>query len=155
MLPNSLSSPSITCKYYTTPAYHLPMAFLSCPAPHLEAPSLLLYPIDAGLFPSAFYYATAHFTSERGLHVSVVLQSSISSSSNFPSPLTLPLTHSPSSFQPTPLFSATSALTTRPLLAEARMLTALSIEQYSFSTFTTLLYRPPCGGIALDVYNYS
>lgn len=87
--------------------------------------------------------------------MSVVLQSSISSSSNFPSPLTLPLTHSPSSFQPTPLFSATSALATRPLLAEARMLTALSIEQYSFSTFTTLLYRPPCGGIALDVYNYS
>ena len=72
MLPNSLSSPSITCKYYTTPAYHLPMAFLSCPAPHLEAPSLLLYPIDAGLFPSAFYYATAHFTSERGLHVSAL-----------------------------------------------------------------------------------
>lgn len=35
------------------------------------------------------------------------------------------------------------------------MLTALSIEQYSFSTFTTLVYRPPCGGIALDVYNYS
>jgi hypothetical protein len=35
------------------------------------------------------------------------------------------------------------------------MLTALSIEQYSFSIFTTLLYRPPCGGIALDVYNYS
>jgi hypothetical protein len=49
----------------------------------------------------------------------------------------------------------TSANTTRDCPAEARMLTALSIEQYSFDTFTTLLYRPPCGGIALDVYNYS
>lgn len=47
-----------------------------------------------------------------------------------------------------------SALTTLDRPAQARMLTALSIEQYSFSIFTTLLYRPPCG-IALDVYNYS
>ena len=39
--------------------------------------------------------------------------------------------------------------------AEAIMLTALSIEQYSYPCFTLLLYRPPCGGIALDVYNYS
>jgi hypothetical protein len=56
---------------------------------------------------------------------------------------------------PAPVTRATSANTTRDCPAEARMLTALSIEQYSFSTFTTLLYRPPCGGIALDVYNYS
>jgi hypothetical protein len=34
------------------------------------------------------------------------------------------------------------------------MLTALSIEQYSFSSWTILVYRPPCG-IALHVYNYS
>ena len=70
-----------------------------------------------------------------------------------------------SSFQPlsslshahqhhTPSHCSDSALTTFDRPAQARMLTALSIEQYSFSIFTTLLYRPPCG-IALDVYNYS
>jgi len=57
--------------------------------------------------------------------------------------------------RPTLVTRATSASTTLHCPARARMLTALSIEQYSFSTFTTLLYRPPCGGIALDVYNYS
>jgi hypothetical protein len=63
--------------------------------------------------------------------------------------------HSHTHRHPTLVTRATSANTTRDCPAEARMLTALSIEQYSFSTFTTLLYRPPCGGIALDVYNYS
>lgn len=35
------------------------------------------------------------------------------------------------------------------------MLTALAIEQYSLSSWTILVYRPPCGGIVNDVYNYS
>jgi hypothetical protein len=87
------------------------------------------------------------------LHPAVLsISSSISSSSSHSSSYILSYL---SPHPRTPLFSATSALTTRPLLAEARMLTALSIQHYSFSTFTTLLYRPPCGGIALDVYNYS
>ena len=55
----------------------------------------------------------------------------------------------------TRLQSNCSLYTTLRCPAEFRMLTALSIEQYSFSTFTTIVYRPPCGGVALDVYNYS
>jgi hypothetical protein len=133
------------------------MAFLSC-LPLTSAPPLDSSPIDAGLLPSAFYLLcggalhkrarAARECSHAVLYLFLFLVQFL-----FLSPFLS--THFPSSLQPTPLFSATSALTTRPLLAEARMLTALSIQQYSFSTFTTLLYRPPCGGIALDVYNYS
>lgn len=83
----------------------------------------------------------------------------VASSSQSPNRRAVPL--------PLPLFSSLLAHTlaasrqsdlchtTQPLPAETIMLTALSIEQYSFTSFTTLLYRPPCGGIALDVYNYS
>ena len=157
MLPNSLSSPSITCKYYTIPDYHLPMAFLSClPCPSPRSPLSPPLSDRCGSFPFSLLlcdgalHKRARAARECSPAVLYLFLFQFPFSSHPSSHI-----HSPSSFQPTPLFSATSALATRPLLAEARMLTALSIEQYSFSTFTTLLYRPPCGGIALDVYNYS
>jgi hypothetical protein len=58
------------------------LAFSSClplTSKPLSCLRLLLYPIDAGLLPSAFYYEAAHFTSERGLHVSALHPAVLSS----------------------------------------------------------------------------
>lgn len=104
---------------------------------------------------------TTHSTRElRLLWTTALLYTPLSSSStqinspcfSFPPPFPLFFPSGPPTSYPS--HCSDSALTTLDRPAQARMLTALSIEQYSFSIFTTLLYRPPCG-IALDVYNYS
>jgi hypothetical protein len=158
-LPPALRSLAawITCKY-------LPMA-CKANSPHLPSPSEPL-----SLCPAILRHVTpdrpssgsprsphpcsgtAHHSIRECPHVRLLWALVTGHYRTAPTTLpSLPHTHR----HPAPVTRATSANTTRDCPAEARMLTALSIEQYSFSTFTTLLYRPPCGGIALDVYNYS